>query len=457
MSSPSTINDPQSTIRDRTSDPEVLVRVNGVSKKFCRDLKKSLWYGVKDVASELLPFGKRAERREQGDARGEEEALNITERSSTSSSHPLTFRDSCLHAPALRPGEFWANKDISFELKRGECIGLIGHNGAGKTTLLKMLNGLIKPDEGFIEMRGRVGALIALGAGFNPILTGRENIYVNGSILGLTKNEIDAKINDIIDFAEIPDFIDAPVQTYSSGMQVRLGFAVATALNPDILIVDEVLAVGDFRFRWKCLQRIKELRLSGVSIILVSHQAADLMRTCDRGVLLNKGTAQYVGTIQETLHHYERERASAEPDQEIKRSLKSAQIEDIILSVNSDNTPNLFTVDVIISAIEPLDKIRLVIGFFHSHCGSLFHISSYHENGWIYLVPGKNRFEIQISGFSLQSGTCSVEVSLRGENIGDIYDIKQSKNQFHIMEPSPTYEGFGINGVIAPNITWNIN
>ena len=120
--------------------------------------------------------------------------------------------------------------DVSFELKRGECLGLIGRNGAGKTTLLKMLNGLIKPDHGRIEMRGRVGALIALGAGFNPILTGRENIYVNGAVLGLTKREIDEKIEDIIDFAEIREFIDSPVQSYSSGMQVRLGFAVATAL-----------------------------------------------------------------------------------------------------------------------------------------------------------------------------------------------------------------------------------
>ena len=145
---------------------------------------------------------------------------------------------------SLRDGEFFAVKDVSFELRRGDCLGLLGHNGAGKTTLLKMLNGLIKPDAGSIMMRGRVGALIALGAGFNPILTGRENIYINGSVLGLTKKEIDAKIDEIIDFAEIREFIDMPVQSYSSGMAGRLGFAVATALDPDVLIVDEVLAVG---------------------------------------------------------------------------------------------------------------------------------------------------------------------------------------------------------------------
>src|SRR5436309_15013626 len=184
---------------------DVLIRAEGVCKKFCVDLKKSLWYGVQDTVKDL--FG----------------SANST--------------------ASLRPHEFWALNDISFEVRRGECLGLIGHNGAGKTTLLKMLSGLIKPDGGRIEMRGKVGALIALGAGFNPILTGRENIYVNATILGLKKREIDEKLEEIIDFADIGDFIDTPVQSYSSGMQVRLGFAIATAIEPEVLLLDEVLAV----------------------------------------------------------------------------------------------------------------------------------------------------------------------------------------------------------------------
>jgi len=237
-----------------SADDDVVVRVDGVSKKFCRDLKKSLWYGIRDVAAEVLPVGRRR---------------SAEERNRT-----------------LRDGEFWAVDQVSFELRRGECLGLMGHNGAGKTTLLKMLNGLIKPDTGRIEMRGRVGALIALGAGFNPLLTGRENILVNGSILGLSRDEIESRMEEIIDFAEIRASIDAPVQSYSSGMQVRLGFAVASALEPDILIADEVLAVGDFRFKWKCYDRIKRLQDSGVTILLVSHNAADLMRTCDKGLLI---------------------------------------------------------------------------------------------------------------------------------------------------------------------------
>jgi lipopolysaccharide transport system ATP-binding protein len=204
----------------------------------------------------------------------------------------------------LRAGEFWAVQDVSFELRRGECLGLIGHNGAGKTTLLKMLNGLIKPDRGTITMRGRVGALIALGAGFNPILTGRENIYINGSVLGLTKKEIDEKIDEIIDFAEIREFIDMSVQSYSSGMSVRLGFAVASSMEPDVLIIDEVLAVGDFSFRKKCYERISQL-LSKSAVIFVSHQMEQIKRLCRSGLLLEKGSMDKFGSISEVASVYE--------------------------------------------------------------------------------------------------------------------------------------------------------
>jgi ABC-type polysaccharide/polyol phosphate transport system ATPase subunit len=255
---------------------EVLIKVEGVRKKFCRSLKKSLWYGVKDMGAEML-----------------------------GGSH---------QHDQLRPDEFWAVKDVSFEVRRGECLGLIGRNGAGKTTLLKMLNGLIKPDQGRIEMRGRVGALIALGAGFNPILTGRENIYVNGSVLGLTKKEIDEKIDDIINFAEIREFIDAPVQSYSSGMQVRLGFAVATAMEPDILLLDEVLAVGDVAFRTKCFVRISSL-MGKAAVIFVSHTEEQLIRICSSGLLLKQGQVTYAGALKDCLNVYR----ESQPQNEIPR------------------------------------------------------------------------------------------------------------------------------------------
>jgi homopolymeric O-antigen transport system ATP-binding protein len=245
---------------------DVLIRVDGVSKKFCRDLKRSLWYGIQDAVYDLLG------------------------------------RD-CSEQP-LRADEFWAVSDVSFELKRGECLGLIGRNGAGKTTLLKMLNGLVKPDRGRIEMRGRVAALIALGAGFNPILTGRENLYVNGAVLGLSRKEINAKYDEIVDFAEIAEFVDAPVQSYSSGMRVRLGFAIATALEPDILLLDEVLAVGDAAFRIKCHRRISQMQ-KNAAVIFVSHEMAYVARICDQTLALAHGRTFYKGETEGGIHAYQ--------------------------------------------------------------------------------------------------------------------------------------------------------
>lgn len=233
---------------------DTLVKVENVSKKFCRSLKKSLWYGMQDLGRELIA------RRHGGD--GE-----------------------------LRDGEFWAVDNVSFELKRGHCLGLIGRNGAGKTTLLRMLNGLIKPDQGSVEMRGRVGALIALGAGFNPVLTGRENIYVNAAILGLSKRETDTRLQEMIEFADLDDFIDAPVQSYSSGMQVRLGFAISTTLDPDILILDEVLAVGDAAFRHKCYHRINKL-MERSAVILVSHSMDYIAQTSTMVMMMRKGCGE---------------------------------------------------------------------------------------------------------------------------------------------------------------------
>ena len=208
---------------------ETLIKVENVSKKFCRSLKRSLWYGMKDLGNELTG------RRHGGNSE-------------------------------LRPEEFWAVKDINFVLKRGECLGLIGRNGAGKTTLLRMLNGLIRPDSGRIEMRGSVGAMIAIGAGMKGILTGRENAYSMAALRGMTRKQAANKIDEIIEFAEIDDAIDAPMQSYSTGMRVRLNFAVASTLDPDVLLLDEVLAVGDTSFRNKCYHRIAEFPQSSCNI-----------------------------------------------------------------------------------------------------------------------------------------------------------------------------------------------
>ncbi len=246
---------------------EVVISVEHVSKKFCRSLKRGMLYTTTDVGRDMLSLPGKNE--------------------------------------TLRAEEFWALQDVSFELKRGESLGLIGINGAGKSTLLKILNGIIRPDKGQVRMRGRVGALIEVGAGFHPMLTGRENIYVNGAILGMSKRELDRKFDEIVEFSGLDSAIlDAPVKTYSSGMYVRLGFAVAVHTEPDILLVDEVLAVGDARFTGRCGKKIREICDQGTSMILVSHSLSLIEQTCNLGMVLSQGRVLEAGTVNTAISAY---------------------------------------------------------------------------------------------------------------------------------------------------------
>lgn len=256
----------QSASENWPDDPPV-ISVEGVSKKFCRDLRRSLFYGVRDIAADLTG-GRRTTNR-------------------------------------LRPQEFWALQSIGFQLHRGQAVGLVGSNGAGKSTLLRIISGLIKPDTGSVRIRGRLAPLIALGAGFNPILTGRENIYANMSILGLTTRQIEQRFQDVVEFAEIEEAIDAPVQTYSSGMAARLGFACAIYTEPNILLIDEVLAVGDARFKAKCYRRLYELKQKGVAFILVNHNAQAILNICDTAIYLSQGALITQGEVTTVVDQYE--------------------------------------------------------------------------------------------------------------------------------------------------------
>ena len=256
-----------SSATDPFPTTDVVVSVEDVSKKFCRDLKRSLFYGVRDIATDLRG-GKR---------RGDQ----------------------------LRSGEFWALQNVSFQLRRGEALGLVGSNGAGKSTLLRIISGLIKPDTGVVRGCGRIAPLIALGAGFNPILTGRENIYANMSLLGLSTQEIKRQFDAVVEFAEIQAALDAPVQTYSSGMAARLGFACAIYTKPDILLIDEVLAVGDVRFKMKCRRRLAELREQGTAFILVSHNPYHILNVCEKSVYLKQGQVVLVSDSQAAIRQYE--------------------------------------------------------------------------------------------------------------------------------------------------------
>ncbi|AOY84325.1 ABC transporter ATP-binding protein [Moorena producens JHB] len=261
------ISSTERDVADKSQDSEVILSVNGVSKKFCRDLKRSLLYGVHDIATELVGLRQKDEK--------------------------------------LRKKEFWALNDVSIQLRRGEAIGLVGTNGSGKSTLLRIISGLIKPDVGSVEVKGRLAPLIALGAGFNPILTGRENIYANMSILGLSKEEIDQRFDQVLEFAEIGDAIDSPVQTYSSGMAARLGFASAIHTEPDILLIDEVLAVGDLLFRMKCYRKLSELRDKGTTFVLVAHNPNSILSICDSAIYLQRGKLLAVGKAAVVMQKYD--------------------------------------------------------------------------------------------------------------------------------------------------------
>ncbi len=231
---------------------DLAIQTEGVSKKFCKSLRRSMAYGMKDIGRNLMGLSS--------------------------------------HSNVLRNDEFWALHDITFDVKRGETLGIVGPNGSGKTTLLKLLNGIFWPDKGKLSLRGRVGSLIEVGAGFHPLLSGKENIYVNAAILGMTGSEVNAKMDSIVEFAGIGDFLNVPVKYYSSGMFVRLGFSIAIHCEPDILLIDEILAVGDIAFQNKCLNKISGIvEEGGRSIVIVSHDMNAISLLCDRCLLLHKG------------------------------------------------------------------------------------------------------------------------------------------------------------------------
>lgn len=219
-----------------------------------------------------------------------------------------TFMSYVLHdfwrRPKVSKEHFWALRDVTLSIDKGKTLGVIGRNGSGKSTLLRLISRIHKPDSGYVTVTGSISALIELGAGFHPDLTGRENVLINGIILGLTRTQIRSKFDEIVEFAELRDFIDEPVRTYSSGMQMRLGFSVATHVDSDILLLDEVFAVGDAAFRSKCIERMDQFKQEGKTIILVTH-GLDLVRTwCDEAIWLSEGMLKAQGTPDQVVDAY---------------------------------------------------------------------------------------------------------------------------------------------------------
>ncbi len=249
---------------------------------------------------------------------------NVSKRFRLYQERNMTLKDFFVHRKGHRWEEFWALKDVNLEVERGEMVALLGRNGSGKSTLLKLLTRILYPDFGVTQVKGRVSSLLELGAGFHPEFTGRENIFMNASIFGLTRSEIEERYDEIVKFSELEDFINYPVRSYSSGMYMRLAFSVAISVEPDVLLIDEILAVGDAGFQAKCLERIRSLKRSGKTIVLVTHDTSVVERMCDRALWLNKGRVEALGISREVVSEYLNFVADEEGNRHNEENVKSS-------------------------------------------------------------------------------------------------------------------------------------
>lgn len=296
---------------------EPVIEVRHVGKKYAKSLKKAMVYGLLDISkAAALPQKYRSD------------------------NYDARMRDIAGEAPAipkLRGSEFWALQNVSFDLKRGECVGMIGHNGAGKSTLFKILSGIISPSTGRVTIRGRLTSLIEVGSGFHPMLSGRENIYISGAVLGMSRQEIDKKLDQIIAFSGVEEFIDMPVKFYSSGMHVRLGFSVLAHLEPDIMLIDEILAVGDMEFQKKCIDRINKMRAEEMAIALVSHNLHRIESLSSYVMWLEHGEVKMKGDTGEIIEAYraweiEKYRQALEPAEKSESGNEKVRLERVEVS-----------------------------------------------------------------------------------------------------------------------------
>jgi homopolymeric O-antigen transport system ATP-binding protein len=375
---------------------DIAIKAEHVSKKFCKSLRYVMTYGAADITRDFFSIKSKTEN--------------------------------------LRNGEFWAVNDVSFELKRGEALGIIGPNGSGKSTVLKMLNGIYMPDRGKLKIEGRVGALIEVGAGFHPMLTGRENVYVNGTILGLSKTEIDKKFEEIVDFADIGDFLDSPVKHYSSGMFIRLGFAVAVHCDPDILLVDEVLAVGDAEFNLKCYQKIQEIKKRGTTIILVSHNEYTIREQTSSCLYLRNGKLKFLGASEDGISKYIREALEHRELKEYvgeKKTLpakKKAELKSLNFFDENWNEVSFIesgqTLNVILDCEIKEELKNPIFGVnFYGNSGFMYCANSYYENiNFEKCLLGNMRIKIHIPYFHLPTNNYRCSVTISEESVSNLID-----------------------------------
>ena len=358
-----------------------------------------------------------------------------------------------LRKPGMRGyDDFWAVKDVSFDVARGETLGIVGHNGAGKSTILKLLSRITAPTRGTIVLDGRVAALIEVGSGFHPELTGRENVFLSGSVLGMRRKEIAAKLDRIIEFAGVGPFIDMPVKWYSSGMFVRLGFAVAAHLEADILLVDEVLAVGDAAFQVRCYERIAELRRNGATLIFISHDLSSIERLCDRVVLMNRGRLVGAGTPSEVISQYQQmvtdSYAAGTADAVVTSTAGAAKVQNVYFrDERGQEVPGTTTggplaavVEIDVATAIPDAVVEL---FYYSRDGRTLHCqqSTAVSDAAVALHPGRRRIEFTCDAFGLQPGIYAVGASIRERHGSGAIDWWYGTRMLYV-EPGKSMRGY---------------
>jgi lipopolysaccharide transport system ATP-binding protein len=353
----------------------------------------------------------------------------------------------------LRKDEFWALKDVSFKVNQGEAIGIIGPNGAGKSTLLKILSRITPPTSGEAILKGRVGSLLEVGTGFHPELTGRENIYLNGAILGMTRWEIRRKFDEIVDFSGVEKFLDTSVKHFSSGMYTRLAFAVAANLESEILVVDEVLAVGDAEFQKKCLGKMDEVSKQGRTILFVSHNLASIRQLCSRSILLDCGTVVTYGSTDKVVNHYLKYNQTFDSEINYKSiGKKDAEITCIKI-LDKNNKPSAknsiaedFSIEIDYQINKPIEDALLCLIFYYQ--GDLILLSSESDrkrNTSEYLInyqKGKYKTRVKIPAFLFNAGSYYVDISIQHPFI-DYIDHKQNINFEILNTNNPKSHVFG--------------
>jgi ABC-2 type transport system ATP-binding protein len=341
-----------------------------------------------------------------------------------------------------RAEDFWALRDVSLDVGEGSTFGLIGHNGSGKTTLLKCVAGILRPTSGAIRQRGRLAALLELGAGFHPELTGRENVYLNASFLGLSRRETDRAYEGIVDFAEIEDFMDNQVKFFSSGMLVRLGFAVAVHVEPDVLLIDEVLAVGDEAFQAKCIGRVREFQREGRTIVLVTHALDTVRQICDRAAMLHHGRVHALGPPDDVVREMRYVLLGVtDPGfvpEEGTREVEIAEVQ-IVRDGGGGEGPVLrgdpLTVQVDVRTNEPVDDLDVDIAVLD---GATNHpvLEARTSRAGIDLgrVDGKRRARFRIEAFPYESGKYWVTVGLSSRRTGHLYHVQTQRYLFEVVD-----------------------